>query len=117
MRKDQVNVAVNAIFALGRQGDDKGVETVRRQLELTRGAIPLGEVSIGDLVMLLHEAHSGVNERAYLVEDYRDVLREAVAEVGTTIADVRQDVLTRAAAKLKALVITDEQKLKDDDVP
>jgi hypothetical protein len=116
MRQKQVKAAKNAIIALGQEQDWHGLEAVRDQLDHTRRTTPLGEVSVGDLVRLLEEAHPGLNGRVYLMDDYHYALHQAVAEVGTTIEDVRQHVLTCAAAKLKELVVADEQSLKDNDV-
>jgi hypothetical protein len=114
VRQDLVQAAKDAITALGFVDDGDGLEVVRGQLDHTRQAERLAEVTVGELAELLQEIHPGVNERLHLIDDYRCAIREAAAEVDSIIKAVRQHVLTRAAAKLRALVIVNRQNREDD---
>jgi hypothetical protein len=103
-----VKAAKDAIIALGLEEDWQGLEAVRAQLDHTRRTIPLGEVSVGELATLLRKAYRGVNKQIGLMDDYRDALREAVAEVDAIMKGIHLHVLTYAAAKLRAQVAADE---------
>jgi hypothetical protein len=116
MNQKHVKAAKDAIIALGEERDWQGLEAVCDQLDHTRRAERLAEVTVGELAERLEEIHPGGNEQVGLMDRYYDALRHALAEDDPLIEGVREQVLARAAASLRASIIADEQSFEDDDV-